>query len=451
VIGHPAGGAKRVFAACRAAASPGSPDFGFSCDAEINMPGAPVISRRTRRVMALVGAGSVAPEARGGAIGSRRLLAACRTCEPLRVGGGPFELDGEGGDDFFLQQEGRLGLVRSRVDGWETNWLPAAWLAQWSLPGRYLAHAVDLDGDGASELLLKNSRWLAIFMGTGNQPRLHWIAHDQIGKWQLSGDDQAWPGDFNGDGLGDLLVFNGHSLGLLLANGRKLTGPWLGGPQLGTWRFDPADRFTVGDFNGDGRDDVLAHRGTEAAVFLSGGERLELVWTAASRFGFWELAPEDEYHVGDFTGDGCAEVLARRDGELAMWKMVDDHMEVQWRQRRRLGSWRLGWQDRLAIADFTGDGRDDILIRGNESIGLLVASGRFFTTPWLRFDRFRGWDLTPFDRELVGDFNRDGKADVLLLNPWAGVRFLSTGAALVEERVRPGVVEVVRPGSIRDN
>jgi V8-like Glu-specific endopeptidase len=451
VIGHPGGGGKLVFEKCRATAPDSGPDFSFSCDAEIDMAGAPVISRHSRRVVAMVRGGRILPETGGAGLGSRLLRTACRPCEPLRLGDGPLGLTGNGGNDFFLQQGGRLGLLRSRADGWESDWLPAAWLGQWSLPGRYLAHGVDLDGDGAGELVLKNSRWLAIFKGEGGQLQLHWIAHDRIGKWQLGGEDQAWAGDFNGDGLGDLLVFDGRRLGLLLANGRKLTGPWVGDPELGDWRFGRADRFTVGDFNGDGRDDVLVRRNDEAAVFFSRGERLELVWAAVSRLGFWELAAEDEHYAGDFTGDGCAEVLVRREGELALWKMVGDKMEVQWRQRGRLGAWRLGWQDRLLIADFNGDGRDDILIRGNEWIGLLISSGRFFTTPWLRFDRFRGWDLTPFDRELVGDFNRDGKADIMLFNPWGSGRFLSTGAALVEDRVRPGLVEVAEPISSHNN
>jgi hypothetical protein len=441
VIGHPAGTGKRIFHECRADEPTGDGDLGFSCEAGIDMPGAPVISRRSRRVVAMVGAGTISPGKKAKGTGSPRLLAACRACEPLRVGGLPGL--GRGGAGFYLQQGGRLGLLRSRKDGWQSDWLPAAWLDQWHLPGRYLAHGVDVDGDGGGELVLKNSRWLAVFKGVEGKPRLHWTAHDRIGNWQLGNDDRAWAGDFNGDGLGDLLMFDGRRLGLLLADGRKLTGPWLSGRQLGGWRFGLADRFHVGDFNGDGMDDVLARRGSEAAVFLSRGNRLELVWIAAGRVGTWELSGQDDHHLGDFTGDGCAEVLARRDGELALWKMEGGKMEVQWRQRHRLGSWRLGWQDRLHVADFTGDGRDDVLIRSNHSIGLLVSSGRFFTTPWLRFDRFRGWDLTPFDRELVGDFNGDGKADLLLLGPGGSGRFLSTGDGFVEER---GQGLVLAPG-----
>jgi hypothetical protein len=444
VIGHPAGAGKRIYTECRAGGPAGGRDFGFSCEEGINMPGAPVISLRSRRVVAMLRAGRISSGKKGVGIGSRRLLAACPTCEPLRLGRGLLAL-GNGASDFFLQQGGRLGLLSSGEEGREIEWLPATWLGRWNLPGRYRAYAVDIDGNGADELVLENSEWLAIFKGKDGQPQLHWMAHDQIGNWQLSKNDLAWPGDFNGDGRGDLLMFNGRRLGLLMANGRKLTGSWLSGRHLGEWRFSRADRFAVGDFNGDGRDDVLVHRNTEAALFLSRGKRLDLVWSAAGSIGFWGLAAEDEYAAGDFTGDGCDELLVRRDRELAMLKMADEKMEVQWRRQGRLGSWHLGWQDRLHIADFTGDGRDDVLIRSNEWIGLLVSSGRFFTTPWLGFDRFLGWDLTPFDRELIGDFNRDGKADLLIIGPWGSGRFLSTGDALVEDSVPQGLVLAPSP------
>lgn len=430
VIGHPTGRAKRVFTGCRAGVAAGK-GFAVSCRNGFNLPGAPVISLRSRRVVALLHAGRISPGKDGVGTGSRQLLAACPACEPLRLGRGLVDL-GAGGS-FFLQQGGRLCLLRSGKDGWESDWLPPTWLDEWNLPGPYRAFALDVDGDGRRELVLENSRWLAIFKGRDGQPRLYWIAHDRVGAWRLGADDRAWPGDFNGDGREDLLVFNGRRLGLLLANGHKLTCSWRSGLHLGKWRFSRADRLTVGDFNGDGRDDVLVHRGAEAALFLARGRRLELVWTAAGSLGSWKFSADDKYTAGDFTGDGCDDLLVHRGGEMAMLKMAGQHMEIEWHQRGWLGSWPLGWQDRLIVADFNGDGRDDVLIRNNEWIGLLVSSGRFFTTPWLHFDRFPGWDLTPFDRELVGDFNRDGKADLLLIGPEGSRCFFSTGTALVEE------------------
>ncbi|MDA8164305.1 MAG: FG-GAP-like repeat-containing protein [Desulfobacteraceae bacterium] len=443
VIGHPGGGAKRIFDGCRAEGSSGDGNLGLTCDAPIEMAGAPVIGSRSHQVVGVTGPGAIPAGKRGAVTGSRRLLAASPACEPLRTGG--LLARGRGAAGFFLQQRGRLGLLRSRKNGWQSEWLPAAWLGKYHLPGRCLAHLVDVDGNGVGELVLENSHWLGIFKVNGGKPRLHWIAHDRVGTWQLGKDDRSWPGDFNGDGKGDLLVFDGKQVGLLLAKGGRLTGAWRSGPRLGKWRFGPADRFYVGDFDGDGRADVLVRRGTAAAVFRSRGNRLELAWTAAGRVGPWELSSGDEHYVGRFTGGRRSEILTRRDGELALWAMEDGKMEVEWMKRQHLGPWRLGWQDRLLVADFTGDGRDDVLIRSDESIGLLVSSGRSFTTSWLRFDRFPGWDLTPFDRELAGDFNGDGKADLLLLGPSGSRRFLATGSGFAEDKGGQGLVLAPRP------
>jgi serralysin len=89
----------------------------------------------------------------------------------------------------------------------------------------------------------------------------------------------------------------------------------------------------------------------------------------------------------------------------------------------------------LAVTDFDGDGLDDVLMRSNEWIGLLLSDGTTLTNTWLQYDWLGGWNPGLPDREVVGDFNGDGRADVLVRSPeWIG-RFLSTGAALSQDLI----------------
>lgn len=65
----------------------------------------------------------------------------------------------------------------------------------------------------------------------------------------------------------------------------------------------------AGDFNGDGRSDVLVHSGNSVQIFRSDGAQLDLVFSAVERVpGSWQFQPNDKFYIGDFNGDGKDEV-----------------------------------------------------------------------------------------------------------------------------------------------
>jgi hypothetical protein len=438
VIGHPTAGAgTRIYNDCLVVEAGGRPgqEMKIACGAEIKLTGAPVISRWHNRVFGLLPPGKVPPAAPGAGLAVGLLSAECRLCEPIGIGSPMVGFSTSRGYEFLVSKPAGFSLLRSGQGGFTIDSFQPDWLNKWNLHGKYRVHAADLDGNGHHDLVLHNSRWLAIFKRDKDRLRLHWISHDRVGDWQLSAADQVWPGDFNGDGRTDLLFFGGQRLGVLLAEGQKLVCAWLGGPALGEWRFQSGDRFYTGDFNGDGRHDILVRRGDKAAVFSWRGNQLVQVWVAASRLDAWQLHGADEHYIGDFTGDGSHEVLVRRDRLLSLWKMTGEQVRVQWVRQGRWGGWPLGRQDKLLIADFNGNGRDDVLIRSSRGIALQISEGGFFSTSWIRFNRFEGWILSPFDRALAADSSQGGGTAVLLFNPWASGRFVFTGTTLVKDFV----------------
>jgi hypothetical protein len=75
----------------------------------------------------------------------------------------------------------------------------------------------------------------------------------------------------------------------------------------------------TGDFSGDGKDDILIHNGNSILVYRSDGTRFELVFSAVERVpGSWQFQPGDQFYIGDFNGDGKDEVVVYNSTNWAM-------------------------------------------------------------------------------------------------------------------------------------
>ena len=169
----------------------------------------------------------------------------------------------------------------------------------------------------------------------------------------------------------------------------------------------------TGDFNGDGYDDILWRNDAGVVTNWLGQANGGFVSNhAVARYGV-----DQSLHVvgtGDFNGDGRSDVLWRNDaGVLTNWLgqanggFVSNHAVALYAVDPSLHV--------VGTGDFNGDGRDDVLWRNDAGVltnWLGQANGGFVSNHALALDPV-GQSLHVAD---IGDFNGDGRDDVLWRN-----------------------------------
>ena len=293
-----------------------------------------------------------------------------------------------------------------------------------------LAQVADFDGDGDADVLLRNAsgRWsyhafadLDVASAQAERaaltPRTTW-------QW-------AAGGDFDGDGRQDVLLRREDGAWVFYPlNGARVVAGRGGAvlPRGRDWR-----PVGVADLNGDGRDDVLLRRenGQWAYYAMNGRSRIR---SQSGRAGLpvdldWRLAG-----MGDFDGDGRADVLLRHvRGAWRLYAMDGRHPAREGPTEPRFTRrtvWRVA-----GVGDFDGDGADDVLIRNHRGVwryqSMAPDGSVVGARPVARLPRAWAWRLAG-----IGDLDGDGSDDVLLRHADGRWRAAPTGAGS-DGRTRP--------------
>jgi hypothetical protein len=246
-------------------------------------------------------------------------------------------------------------------------------------------------------------------------------------------------GDFNGDGKKDLLRKQLYSPGnwdvaLSTATSFSAAGTWLTG-----WAVvSSAYNLMVADVNGDGKDDLIAKEATTGTwyVALSSGSGFTAA-TSAWLTGWATTSSGYNLMVGDFNGDGKKDILKKQINTPGNWDVAlstASSFSIS-------GTWLTGWAVvssayNLMVGDVNGDGKDDLIAKeattGTWYVALSTGSG--FTaasSTWLT-----GWASNSSAYNLmVGDYNGDGKTDLLAKEITTGTWYvaLSDGTKFIAQ------------------
>lgn len=200
----------------------------------------------------------------------------------------------------------------------------------------------------------------------------------------LSGSTSDFNGDWNNDVLarvaatGELRLYAGTGHGRLQAGVRIGTG----------WQSMNALE-TPGDFNGDGPSDVLAREASTGYLWLYRGNGTG-GWLPRMRVGTGWNGFSSIVGPGDFNGDGRADILARQASTGYLW-LYPGNGTGGWLPRVRVGT---GWNSFTALAsagDLNGDRTADVLAR--DRLGVLWLYPGSGTGTWLpRQPAGTGWN-----------------------------------------------------------
>jgi len=264
-----------------------------------------------------------------------------------------------------------------------------------------LTHAApqvyDRDGDGLADVLTRSLDTGAVQVshGLGSSAATPQTTTMNGGiDWTIVGN-----GDFNGDGRADVLWQ--HDQGLIAI--WNMNGASVG--NSGAVAASPANASVAGtgDFDGDGRSDILWRTpdGT-VSTWQMNDHSIVGGGTVGQMPTDWRVAG-----IGDFNGDHHADILWQNDnGSVAMWLMSGTSHTGGGVISSPSTDWRIS-----GIGDFDGDGKDDILFRhdgGMTSIWLM--NGESIAGGWgtVTGNPSNDWTIAG-----VGDFNGDHKSDVL--------------------------------------
>ncbi len=213
-------------------------------------------------------------------------------------------------------------------------------------------------------------------------------------------------GDFNGDSKVDLAVVNfgdptvndNGSVSILLGNGGGTFQP-ANNVVAGT---NPSS-IAVGDFNGDGRVDIVTvNSDNTVSALLGNGDG-----TFRAHVDYGTGSGPDFVAVGDFNSDGRPDlVVTNSSGGSVSVLLGNGDGTFQSHVDYPTG----GAANGVAVADLNGDGKLDLAVAAGNGLVVLVGKGDgTFMQIWSSAALgIRSTSVT------IGDFTNDGKPDVVL-------------------------------------
>ncbi len=219
-----------------------------------------------------------------------------------------------------------------------------------------------------------------------------------IGSYNVSS------GDFNGDGKIDLVVSSNSNLALLLGNGD------------GTFRkidLGFVAQFTlVADVNRDKKPDLLVAIGSQAYVLLGNGD---------GTFQSPKALPAFPLAVADFNGDGIPDLLVAgqtcsSESSLSVYPGDGDgtfRNALQCSADVKQGDW---FTRTIVVGDLNGDGKLDVVWGNDRSTNLIflwLGNGDGTFQPPSSIPAGAGQGGKPI---AIGDLNHDGKLDIVVGN-----------------------------------
>ncbi|HAN77727.1 MAG TPA: hypothetical protein DCQ31_08115, partial [Bacteroidales bacterium] len=268
----------------------------------------------------------------------------------------------------------------------------------------------DFNGDGRTDLYTIPKTYQVgyndnLYLMQENGTIYHAAYYPSTPDWSRQSKNQGI--DFNNDGKLDLLYCaeNQYQTGKFEYQYRiKLSGNFQNSYDISLNYGDRNEKDTtyfVGDFNGDGRIDLLFPN------FIGTGWKMYYYNNGLQVITGATIAFREKVDVLDFDGDGISEVMTRQQNFGSILKLVNNNFQIIYEN-----VFPSGGQE-VFNGDFNGDGKDDILTYSNSlwSVHFSTGSGYSWTGINLAIRNLNP-NNSPYLKIITDDFNGDGKADI---------------------------------------
>ena len=335
----------------------------------------------------------------------------------------------------------------------------------WTTADRYPRALGDVDGDGQLEVIGFGFSQIFVvdflssisFSGGG----LLTVADG----WNSQDLYPRFVGDVDGDGNDDVVGCGPNDTQVLLSTGSSFVSspsfpPLSAFSVADGWTSQDATPRMLGDWNGDGRMDLIGDNDGDIWVALSTGAgfaapfQAGTVFTQASGWTSQDLYPRV---AADVTGDGAADLIGFGQNDIFVVPSngtgVDSTLTLSGlgvNSMSRNAGWPTQGETPRFVEDVNGDGRLDLVGMGSDHVFVQLQADTpslsfrpIYRSRYADFTTLRGFDPAESLR-FVGDVDGDGAADLVGADH-AGLELLL--ASTLPMPTNPVVAENLLPGT----
>lgn len=179
---------------------------------------------------------------------------------------------------------------------------------------------------------------------------------------------------------------------------------------ISDWKYNDGDmvvytvqnirpQFFIGDFNGDGKADIPLQNDEKLAVWLMSGLSLQGGNTIGALGAGWFGVS-----AGDFNGDGRDDLLLQNGNKIAQWQLNGASLGTNGMVATINDGWMIA-----GTGDFNGDRKSDVLVQNEQKLALWQMDGLTLAKDLFINTLGEGWGVAG-----LADFNGDGRSDILL-------------------------------------